>query len=52
MIDIDINIVTILPPDEGWIRKYYPEYQLSLQVATSQLKEPRKMKVDMRGNIC
>ena len=30
--------------------KYSPEYQLSSRVATSQLKEPRVMKVDTRGN--
>ena len=29
------EIVTILPPDEGWIRKYSPEYQLSSRVARS-----------------
>ena len=31
--------------------KYSPEYQPSLQVMMSQLKEPRVMKVDMRSEF-
>ena len=48
---IEVHIVTILHPDEGSMGKYSPEYQLSSRVATSQLKEPRVMKVDTRGVI-
>ena len=40
--------VLLLPPDEGSFGNYTPEYQLSSRVATSQLKEPRVMKVDTR----
>ena len=45
----DEHIVLLLPPDEGSFGNYTPEYQLSSRVATSQLKEPRVMKVDMRS---
>ena len=41
--------IVILPPgDEGSTGFCTPEYQLSSRVATSQLKEPRVMKVDTR----
>ena len=44
-------IVILLPPDECCIKNCNPEYRLSSRVATSQLKEPRVMKVDTReGN--
>ena len=35
----------------GKLWELHPEYQLSSRVATSQLKEPRVMKVDTRGVI-
>ena len=43
------DIVILLPTAEGSSGNCNPEYQLSSRVATSQLKEPRVMKVDTRG---